>query len=207
MAENDCGLQTRPSLLLRLVNPRNAEAWQTFVDVYGPLVFAHARRRGLRHEDAEDVTQRVFARVSAAIATFEYQPEIGRFRDWLGTIVRNEVNRFLQQDRGVVRSTGGEQENSLDACVAPAAETAWTAEFNAHILQLALARARERFEPPTWRAFELVWLQNTPAADVATQLAQPIDWVYVAKSRVLRQVWKEVQNLTEDTSISLHAFR
>jgi len=207
MAENDSGLQTRPSLLLRLVDPRNAEAWQTFVDVYGPLVFAHARRRGLCHEDAEDVTQRVFARVSAAIQTFDYQPEIGRFRDWLGPIVRNEGNRFLQQDRGVVRSKGGEQENSLNDCVAPAAETAWTAEFNAHILQLALARAQERFEPPTWRAFELVWLNNTSAADVALQMRQPIDLFYVAKSRVLKQVWAEVQNLTEDTSISLHAFR
>lgn len=207
MAENNAGLQTRPSLLLRLVDPRNVEAWQTFVDVYGPLVFAHARRRGLRHEDAEDVTQRVFARVSAAIQNFEYQPEIGRFRDWLGTIVRNEVNRFLRQDRSVVRSKGGEQEKEVDDCIAPAAETAWTAEFNAHILRLALAQAQERFEPPTWRAFELVWLQNTPAADVAAQMSQPLDWVYVAKSRVLKQIWEEVQNLTEDTSISLHAFR
>jgi DNA-directed RNA polymerase specialized sigma24 family protein len=96
---------------------------------------------------------------------------------------------------------------ALRACEAPAADTAWTVEFNAHILQLALARAQERFEPPTWRAFELVWLNNTSAADVATQMGQPIDWVYVAKSRVLKQIWEEVQNLTEDTSISLHAFR
>ena len=83
--------QTAASLLLRIRDPRDAKAWNAFVLVYGPLVYGHARRCGLAHEDAEDVTQKVFARVSAAIRGFEYQKERGRFRDWLGSIVRHEV--------------------------------------------------------------------------------------------------------------------
>src|SRR5262249_33688733 len=88
---------TRPSLLLRLGDARDDQSWATFVDVYGPLVFGHCRRRSLQHADAEDVTQKVFAQVSLAIRRFEYDPQAGRFRDWLGTIVRNEVNRFLRK--------------------------------------------------------------------------------------------------------------
>lgn len=207
MADSSSGFQTRPSLLLRLLDPRNVEAWQTFVEVYGPLVYGHARRRGLRHEDAEDVTQKTFARVSSAIRTFEYQPDIGRFRDWLGTIVRNEVNRFLKDNQGVVQSRGGGAEGGLDLATAPAADTAWTAEFNAHILQLALKRAQGRFEPATWRAFQRVWIENAAAQEVAQEMGQPIDWVYVAKSRALKQVWEEVQELAADTTLSLHEFR
>jgi RNA polymerase sigma-70 factor, ECF subfamily len=207
MTASDSADQTRPSLLLRLLDPRNAEAWQTFVNVYGPLVYGHARRRGLQHEDAEDVTQKVFARVSGAIRTFEYQPDIGRFRDWLGTIVRNEANRFLKQDRGIARSRGSDEKEAARCAVAPVADTVWTAEFNSHILQLALQRAEGRFEPPTWRAFQRVWLQNAPATQVAEEMGQPIDWVYVAKSRVLKQVWQEVQELADDTTVSLHELR
>src|SRR4051812_19954117 len=147
MAESGSGDQTRPSLLLRLRDPADAAAWGTFVDVYGPLVYGHGRRRGLRHEDAEDVTQRVVARVATAIRSFDYKPDLGRFRHWLGTVVRNEANRFLATESKAVRGTGGgDAAGALDGVAAPAADTAWEAEFNAHLLQVALARCRPRFE-------------------------------------------------------------
>src|SRR5262245_29790675 len=138
MAES--GFSTRPSLLLRLRDPRDAEAWRTFVDVYGPLVYGHARRRGLKHEDAEDVTQKVFARVSEAIRAFNYQPDLGRFRDWLGTVVRNEIHRLLKADLGAAHGRGGADDPALAQAAAPAADSEWTAEFNSHILQTALER-------------------------------------------------------------------
>ena len=88
---------TRPSLLLRVRNPQDAESWAAFVDVYCPLVFGHCRKRGLQHQDAEDVTQKVFTQITQSIRGFQYDPAVGRFRDWLGTVVRNAVNRFLHQ--------------------------------------------------------------------------------------------------------------
>lgn len=197
----DSAFTTRPSLLLRLRDPRDAEAWRTFVDVYGPLVYGHGRRRGLKHEDAEDVTQKVFARITDAIRAFQYEPETGRFRDWLGTIVRNEINRFLKQTVGTPQGKGGENESGLASLAAPAADTAWTTEFNARILHVALERCRPRFEAATWTAFERVWLQQTPAAQAAQELGQPIDWVYVAKSRVLKLLAEEVRELAADAPL------
>jgi RNA polymerase sigma factor (sigma-70 family) len=201
----DSGFSTRPSLLLRLRDPRDAAAWRTFVDVYGPLVYRHARRRGLRHEDAEDVTQRVFGRIAAAIRSFDYQPDLGRFRAWLGTVVRNEINSFLRQDKDAARAKGGDADPALENVAAPAADTEWTAEFNAHLLQVALERCRPHFEAPTWHAFERVWLEQTPAAQVAHEFRQPIDWVYVAKSRVLKQLVEEVRLLADDAALIAQA--
>jgi RNA polymerase sigma factor (sigma-70 family) len=201
MTDGSSGFTTRPSLLLRLRDPRDAEAWRTFVDVYGPLVYGHVRRRGLRHEDAEDVTQKVFARFTEAIRNFDYHPDLGRFRDWLGTIVRNEINRFLKADSGAARGRGGVDDPALATVAAPTADTAWTAEFNAHVLQVALQRCRPHFEPATWRAFERVWLEQVPAPRVAEEMGQPIDWVYVAKSRVLKQLTQEVRELADDAAL------
>lgn len=190
---------TRPSLLLRVRDPQDVRAWETFVAVYGPLVYGHCRKKGLHHEDAEDVTQKVFARVLRCIGDFEYRPERGRFRDWLGTLVRNEINRFLKKEIRAVRGKGGsEAEDTMERLVARGEDTAWTTEFNAHILQTALDRSRPHFAEDTWRAFEALWRDNRPAPQVAQELGRPIDWVYVAKSRVLKHLWQEVVELADD---------
>ncbi len=200
MAANSSGSSTRPSLLLRIRDPRDSEAWQTFVDVYGRLVFRHCRSRGLHHEDAENVTQEVFAQVSRSIRRFDYRPELGRFRDWLGTVTRNEINRLLKKEVRAARGSGGvEEEPTLDSIAARGEDTAWAEEFNAHLLATALARSRPHFEEQTWRAFERVWLDKRPAAEVAEELQVPIDRVYVAKSRVLERLQQEVQELAEDS--------
>jgi len=193
---------TRSSLLLRIRDPRDTEAWATFVNVYGPLVYRHCRGRGLHHEDAENVTQEVFARVSQSIRGFEYRPELGRFRDWLGTVTRNEINRFLKKEvRAVQGNESVEEEGALGRAAARGEDTAWTEEFNAHLLETALARSRPHFEEQTWRAFELVWLEKRPAVQVARELKVPIDRVYVAKSRVLERLQQEVHELAEDSAL------
>jgi RNA polymerase sigma-70 factor (ECF subfamily) len=202
MAELDSGTPTRASLLLRLRNPRDAEAWRTFVDVYGPLVYGHCRRRGVEHNDAEDLMQKIFAQVMQSIRAFDYQPNLGRFRDWLGTIVRNDIGRFFRQrGREVARSASAEAD-PLQQVAGRGEDTSWNEEFQAHVLRVALARSQPHFEADTWRAFELVWLEHQSAADVARQLNRPIDFVYVAKSRVLKQLWKEVQELAEDAPLA-----
>jgi RNA polymerase sigma-70 factor (ECF subfamily) len=202
MAARSSGSSTRPSLLLRIRDPRDSEAWQTFVDVYGRLVYRHCRNRGLRHEDAENVTQEVFAQVSQSIRGFDYQPDLGRFRDWLGTVTRNEIHRFRKKDSRAVHGSGGaEEEPVLGSTPARGEDTEWTETFNAHLLAAALARTRPHFEEQTWRAFELAWLEKRPAAQVARELKAPIDRVYVAKSRVLERLQQEVQELAADSAL------
>jgi RNA polymerase sigma-70 factor (ECF subfamily) len=203
MAEPSPALQTRASLLVRLRDPRDAASWQTFVAVYGPLVYGHCRRRGLQHDDAQDVSQTVFAPVAQSLRTFQYRPEAGRFRDWLGAAVRNEVNRFFKKQARQARGQGGGEEDEavLDQAVARAEDNAWTEEFNARVLRCALERSRPHFEEPTWRAFEAVWLENRPALEVARELGRPIDWVYMAKSRVLKDLWQQVQELADDAAL------
>ena len=97
---------TRPSLLLRLRDPGDDDAWRTFVETYSPLVCAYCRRRGLQDSDVADVTQEVMTQVLRSITAFTYQPDRGRFRDWLGAITRTKLLRFLAQ-RAPALAKGG----------------------------------------------------------------------------------------------------
>jgi RNA polymerase sigma-70 factor, ECF subfamily len=200
MADDSPGLGTHPSLLLRLRDPRDAASWGLFREIYVPLVYRHCQRRGLQPADAEDVTQRVFTAVFRAISTFEYRTERGRFRDWLGELARHELGRFwASRKKGGVETVG--DPGALETALAPGQETEWSEECARHILQTALARIRPHFEEVTWRAFERTWLESRPPLEVARDLGQGIDWVYMAKSRVLQRLREEVQELSDDTGL------
>ncbi len=187
---------TQPSLLLRIRDASDAESWRTFVSIYAPLIYRSCRRRGLQDADAADVGQEVLAQVARSIREFEYQPGRGRFRDWLGAVVRNKVSRFLANEARGVR--GVVVNESFENLGAAEADGEWVAEFHVRLLSAALGRIRDRFEPPTWSAFEEVWLHNRASHEVAHDLALPIAAVYLAKSRVLKRLRDELMILAED---------
>jgi RNA polymerase sigma-70 factor (ECF subfamily) len=183
---------TRPSLLVRLRDLTDAESWQTFVTTYAPLIYAYCRRRGAQDADAADVAQEVLTRVARAVRTFEYQPERGRFRDWLGTVTRRAL--ALYQRKQAREARGAELGQVID----PEPEAEWTADFHARVLGVALERIRGHFEAATWGAFLRVWQDGRPALEVSRELSLSIDSVYAAKSRVLKRLWEEVRMLAED---------
>src|SRR5262245_8699026 len=91
---------TRPSLLLRLRDHQDHQAWEEFVAIYEPLVHRRARRGGLQDADASDLTQEVFRSVAAAIERGGYDPHRGSFRGWLFRIARNlMINNLIAQKR------------------------------------------------------------------------------------------------------------
>jgi RNA polymerase sigma factor (sigma-70 family) len=198
MNDNQRGRDTSPSLLQRIRDPGDAASWKVFVDIYAPLIYTFLRRRGLQDADAADVGQEVLAQVGRSIRNFTYQPERGRFRDWLGAVTRNKLWRFLRRQSQLPEYGGSEAEEALREAQAPAADGEWTTAFNARVLEAALERVRPYFEPATWQAFEYTWISGRSASDVASATGRPIDAIYLAKSRVLKRLREEVMILADD---------
>jgi RNA polymerase sigma-70 factor (ECF subfamily) len=200
--------RTRASLLIRLRDAADAEAWSTFHEVYVPLIYRFCRARGLQDSDAADVSQEVLVRVVKDIRSFDYRPEKGRFRDWLGAITRARMARFFKKSLRRREETGRDDDGyGGDEPQSPAVSALWDDEFNSHVLRMALDRARPHFEPATWRLFERAWIEHHAAADVAAELGVPIQAVYVAKSRVLKRLREEVLLLAEDLPVGLSPMR
>jgi RNA polymerase sigma factor (sigma-70 family) len=191
MASLNADLETRPSLLMRVRDVADREAWDRFVNVYGRVIFGDCRRRGLSTTDAEDVAQNVFAKLLNGMKKFDYDPERGRFRDWLGTVVRSEVSRFFRKNHIEKNAPEGMLDNQ-------AADPGYDELFHATIWAIALETCEPIFEPVTWKAFQMLWVDHIPAPEVAAQLKMPIDRVYAAKSRILQRLTATVHELTED---------
>jgi len=190
---------TRQQLLNALRDPEMAmEAWQHFVDLYGPLVFQFCRRRRLQDADADDVTQQVFASLSRTFPRFEYDPSRGKFRSFLGTVVTNALRRH---DRDQLR------QKSLDVDYArqdPIDErqlvAEWEDECQEHLLQIALVRVEREYDSATWNVFEAVWKDQQRPLEVAQRMGCDVHQVYRIKYTVLKRLQQEIELLSEDLS-------
>ena len=108
---------TRLSLIVRLQDRRDREAWGEFLEIYRPLVCRLAAAQGLQHADAEDVAQQVFASVAGAVDRWQPDAERARFRTWLTTIARNAILNALSR-RPIDRASGDTAERDLLAAFA-----------------------------------------------------------------------------------------
>jgi RNA polymerase sigma-70 factor (ECF subfamily) len=191
---------TRPSLLVRLRDARDNEAWEQFVDLYAPAVYGYARKRGLQDADAADLTQSVLRRVAAHMGHFEYDARRGSFRGWLFTIVRRHLYDFKSQRNGMCQGSGDPHTHGLlEAQPAPATESAeWEREYRHSVFVWAAGQVQPLFHETTWQAFWQTGVENRPVKDVAAALGLSVVAVYQARSRIMARLRAEVRQLEDD---------
>jgi RNA polymerase sigma-70 factor (ECF subfamily) len=174
---------TRPSLLSRLRDPSDSAAWREFEDRYRELVLRYGRGRGLQPSDAEDVHQTVMMSLSQSLPTFGYDPARGRFRDYLGRVVRNAINRQLAHPKTAERAL----DSAVLACV-PADDEAeldagWEEEWKDHHYRLAMQTVRATFEPRSVEMFDRL-LAGESVESLAAAYATTTQAVHKVKQRV-----------------------
>lgn len=171
--------------------------------MYRKLIYGLARRSGLPHADAEDVTQEVFKRVAETIHTFESDPARGTFRGWLMNLTRWRVaDKFASRPRGELLSGGDRDATAtggtgpLERVPAPDVfDAEWDREWQQHLLQAACERLARRVPPRHFQVFELYVRRRTPVLQVARELGLDPASIYVIGSRLTRQLKREVARL------------
>src|SRR5262249_32647924 len=92
-------LPTSATLLRRLRDPADRDAWATFAETYGPRIYSWCRRWHLQEADAEDITQALLVRIPAKMRSFRYDPKTGSFRAWLKAVVRHALADFARNQQ------------------------------------------------------------------------------------------------------------
>jgi RNA polymerase sigma-70 factor, ECF subfamily len=183
--------QTSASLLERLSDRADSDAWSRMVDLYSPLIRRWLYRSGLAKSDVDDIAQTVLSAVVAKLPQFQHNGRVGAFRSWLRTITVNSVRQNFRADRKRPDSPGELAFlASLSECEDPdsAISQLWDRDHDDHVLRTLMIWAEPEFELKTWQAFRRQALEEGRPQEVAAELEMPVNAVLIAKSRVLRRL-------------------
>lgn len=193
--------ETRPSLMLRLLNAGDEAAWAEFLAIYEPILLRLLRKHGLQDSDARDVCQQVLAAVACDLEQWKPDGAAASFRRWLFQIARHRVIKFLSRQRPWAVATGGTDAHELMA-EHPDSQESLTAEFEVEyrqqLLLCAAAQIRGEFRESTWLAFWKTCIDGRGIADVADELGMTAGNVYVARSRIMARLRTRVAELQEE---------
>lgn len=185
---------TRASLLIRIRDPRDAEAWREFDALYRPMLMRFALARKLSPPEAEDVVQHVMTAVHEHIGSFEYDPGKGRFKGWLRTIVNNRVRALLGRRREALAESGDFQvEQEREQAPDEEFDRFWMEEHLRH----AVERVRGEVEDSTYRAFRAHVLDGWSVEQTCAEFGMNPNQVYRIKFRVMQKLREHLRMLDE----------
>ncbi len=186
--------QTRNSLILRIRDRDDAEAWREFVSIYEPVIYTTALHRGLQHADASELVQRVLLAVARAVDRFQPDSDRARFRTWLYRITHNE---FCKQYAASQKHTASGDSNVLEQLSnlpSKSDDEHFVIQYRRSVFRWAANRVRRSVRPSTWEAFQRTTVDGVAPEDVADELGLSIGAVYVARSRVMARLRTEAGN-------------
>ena len=194
---------TRESLLLRIRDSDDRDAWDQFVTIYHPIVYRLARARGLQDADAQDLSQTVLMAVSQSVSTWSPEPN-KRFRQWLLRIAKNTTINMLTRRPKDVASGGTDAEIRLALLTDCRAqgdeqlEREYEFEYRRQLYRNAAQSVRLRADEDSWLAFSLTIIDGLTVDEVARKLGKSTGAIYVARSRIMRRLKAAVQALETD---------
>jgi RNA polymerase sigma-70 factor (ECF subfamily) len=173
--------------LERLYDGADPVAWDDFFRRYWPFVFSIARQCGCTQHTAEEIVQEVVLAIFEKKAVFRHDPSRGRFRDWLGAVVRNKVllNRRAPAQRCRARGGGELPDCGTDS---DAPDGRWEAAFDQAMLSFLLDIVRSEVHPRAYQAFEAVAIGGCSGAEAARLTGMTRNAVYQARKKILKRL-------------------
>lgn len=201
MNQTNNGPETRLSLIAKICDHGNDDAWTEFVQIYEPLVLRFVQRHGIQFADASEVTQEVLSRVAGSIESWDSQSKNSTFRGWIHRITRNLTIDFLRKIKSQ-RSQYPKDDASLSQIVDTSEDQSkeFFAEYEKQLFQWAAQKLKPTFKPTNWEAFWLSTVEGESIESVAKKLAIDSGAVYVARSRIMARLSKLIQKRLNETN-------
>lgn len=192
---------THASLLLKLRDPRDHEAWMKFVVLYEPVIYRLLKKSGLQEADALEVMQELLLAVSRSVERWVPGQEHGSFRGWLRRVTRNLVVNWLRRRKRQLVTTSLDLDSLSigDEPVASDETREFDGELRRSLFHNASDRVRLEVQAQTWQAFWDVTVVGREVGEVAAELGMTAGAVRVAKCRVISRLREAIDKLKETT--------
>ncbi len=188
---------TRASLLLQLQAGVDQDGWQDFVDIYRPIIYRLARKRGLQDADAQDLTQQVLVSIAGAIERWHPHDESTRFRHWLRRIAANAISNALTRRPREIAAGGTsiqdvlEWQDERDSDLSREIEL----EHRREIFLRAASIVKTEVSVDTWQVFQLTVIEGCGLEMAASRMSKSVGAAYAARGRVMNRLRRIVNEM------------
>ena len=188
---------TRHSLLNRLQEPDSHQAWEVFVAHYRPFIYFLLNQMRINLTDQDDLVQEILLRLHENLGSYVKQK--GKFRTWLGTVIKNVVRNSMKK-QGRLSRKNNEFRQSLevvDSYSQPELEKIIQGEWEKYIMDLAVERLKKICSQNVMDCFEMT-LKNVPVEEISQKLNVKVDTVYMIRSRMKSRMLNEIQKIIRE---------
>lgn len=187
--------QTRQTLLEKIKDRYDEDAWTDFVRFYERFIYTIVRESGLSSVESKDVTQQVLLKLWDILPRFSYDREKGGFRNWLYRVTKRTLVDYWRKEG---RYNQKKEEYGKDAGIhlteSSNLDELMDREWKAHISNLAMEKIRKRFSGKAVDVFYAL-LEGKSIAEVAREFGIAENSVYVYRSRVSEKLAAEINYL------------
>lgn len=208
MSERPISRTTSESLLLRVRDTGDRDAWNRFYAFYAPLILAFSRQKGCSPELAADVLQESMVWLIKTMPSFSYDRSIGQFRSFLLKIVHGRIkDAFKRETRYRSLDDAGSESSPdwvtrLEDSEVDLPGESWDRLWEHNLFLHALERVKARISDLTFLSFEMYVLNELPVHVVQERLGiEDRNTVYQHKNRVLRLLEHELEVLKKELSL------
>lgn len=174
--------------------------WEHFYPKYRSLIIMYGNKQKLSRDQIRELIDRVYDTLRAKDKISCYDPSRGRFRDYLGGIIRNCIRDLRKKARAEKRNFIVTMEELPEHSAEAPGEDEWLELWRNYLFSLALEELKRQVSPRHFQIFQLCKLQGRDASFVADFLQESTSNVYAVCSRCTKTLRKLVMQLQVELS-------
>lgn len=190
---------TRQTLLMRVKNQDDEQAWGEFVTYYKTFIKVILKYLHVSEADSEDLSQDILLKIWKAFAKMDYDAEKARFRTWMNKVIRNAVIDFHRAKNRRIQTI--DPSEKVDTENFPLDNDEFSKvidkEWRAHITNLALENIRPSFNGNAIDVFDMC-LEGITTKTIAEKLNLAEASIYKLRSRVEQKLIQEIKRLKSE---------
>lgn len=198
-------MTTRTSFLEQ-IQSGNENAWREFYTRYAGMINHIGQQRNLTADECDDLMVDVMVIFWKKVAAFIYDPERGRFRNYLSKITDYAAMKIFRRNRNedlVLSGSGDDIEYPNDV------DSVYMAEWQAFILERALEDLKNSVDTDSYQVFYMSVVQKRPVKEVSAITRKTSNNIYVIRSRCLKKLKELIAGYRqcEESELMRHSTR
>lgn len=194
----DTSWSTRLTLLEKIKNRHDDDAWEEFVSYYQKYVGIILNHMKVPYQHSDELNHRIMITLWRKLPDFDYCKDRGLFRSWLCTVIENQARNFFREQSAAKRQSHGDAMEVLfeipgESELAELIDREW----KLYVAQLAWKNISIDLPEYCRKTFEL-HLQGKTTEEIMEEFSILPNTVHVYLKRCRDKLKKEIKRLTNE---------